>query len=409
MRKPVAAAPDRLDQRTRVLVLVGALGIGGAEMDILRVMPRLDRSHFDVRVYCFDEPGALAARVESAGVPVVLSRRARKAASHGHAMSASLPSRIVRQGSRLVASAIELRRYLAAERIDIVHAFLPYAYIVGGLATAALPRCRLVMSRLSSNFYMEKFPHYRLVETRLLHRRVDAVICNADSIRAELADEGVPADRITIIPNGIDVDAFAGSPDRRLKARTALGIAADALVMTCVANLHPYKGHDDLVAALVQVRSKLPGSWLLLCAGRDVDGHRQKLEAEARAQGLADHVRFLGEVEEIPQLLAASDIHIHPSREDAFPNSVLEAMAAGLPVVATAVGAVPEMLAGSGSEVCAPKAPAALANLIAFLASDAVQRQTLGVANAGRARTLYGIDAVARAYQRTYRKTIRPS
>lgn len=188
MREPQSAAPDRPDRRTRVLVLVGALGVGGAEMDILRVMPRLDREVFDVRVYCFDEPGALAARLEAAGVPVVLSRRARKAVSHSHAVATGLPSRIVRQGSRLVAAAIELRRYLTAHRIDIVHTFLPYAYIVGGLATAALPGCRLVMSRLSSNFYMQQFPHYRLVETRLLHRRVHAAI---DPVVLALGDVAV--------------------------------------------------------------------------------------------------------------------------------------------------------------------------------------------------------------------------
>ena len=257
------------------------------------------------------------------------------------------------------------------------------------------------MSRLSSNFYMETFPHYRLVETRLLHRRVDAVVCNAETIRAELVGEGVPADRVTVVPNGIDVDAFTVTAAKRTTARAARGIADDALVMTCVANLHPYKGHDDLIAALALARAQMPRDWLLLCAGRDVDGHREKLEAAARVYGLADHVRFLGEVEDIPQLLAASDIHVHPSREDAFPNSVLEAMAAGLPVVATAVGAVPQMLEAQSGALCAPKSPEQLARAIAMLA-DARLRRELGSANAGRARARYGIGAVAGSYERLY-------
>ena len=134
---------------------------------------------------------------------------------------------------------------------------------------------------------------------------------------------------------------------------------------------------------------------------------RRTLADRVCALDLADHVRFLGEVADIPLLLAASDLHIHPSREDAFPNSVLEAMAAGLPVVATAVGAVPHILDGTGSRLCPPRTPAALADAVAMLAAAPVMRQLQGTANAQRARARYGVATVAEAYERLYRATSR--
>lgn len=396
------AAP--IPQPIRIAVVVGSLAIGGAEMDIVRNLPLIDRRRFDVRVYVFDEPGALASRLAAAGVPVVLSRRALQAVERPRQpFRDGGIGRLIRQGSQLLAAAAPLRRYIVRHRIDVVHSFLPYAYIVAGAATATVPGCRLVMSRVSSNFYMARFPHYRQFETRLLHRRLDAAVCNAANIREELIAEGVPPGRIHLIPNGIDVGHFAGSDCARWQARQALGIDAGDLMLSCVANLHPYKGHDDLLAALAAIAGDLPPRWHLLCAGRDMDGNRARLETMARTLGIGSNVRFLGSVDDVAGLLAASDIHIHPSREDALPNSVLEAMSAGLPVVATDVGSIPQaVIDGSVGIVVPPATPASLAAAILKLAEDPRLRQSLGAAGRQRVVEHYSLERSVRCFEQLY-------
>lgn len=411
---PAADPPTLQPQKIRILVVVGSLDIGGVEMDILRNFPRLDRERFDVRVYAFMAPGELAPQLADAGIEMVLSPQSRQlqqanlSSRDDYAIDRVPGLRPVRRSfhhaSQLARAAFPLRRYIVQNRIDIVHCFLPYAYIVGAAATALRPRCRLVMSRVSSNFYMNEYSHYRFAETRFAHRRLDAAVCNAASIRQDLIAEGIADDRITIIRNGIDVAHFAPDPGRRASARAGVGLGPDQLVFTCVANLHPYKGHADLIDALALIGPRLPKDWRLLCAGRDVDNTRAGLERHVAAKGLAGNIRFLGSVTDIPGLLAASDLHIHPSREDAFPNSLLEAMAAGLPVVATVVGGIPELVEdGVGGILVPPRAPAELGAAIVRLARDKGVRRRFSNENSARAHREFSIARSIEGYETLYR------
>lgn len=415
---PAADLPTLQPQKIRILVVVGSLDIGGVEMDIVRNFPRLDRERFDVRIYAFMAPGELAPQLADAGIELVPSpqstqlQQANLSSRDDYAIDRVPGLRPVRRSfhhaSQLARAAFPLRRYIVQNRIDIVHCFLPYAYIVGAAATALRPRCRLVMSRVSSNFYMDEYPHYRLAETRIAHRRLDAAVCNAASIRQDLIAEGIADSRITIIRNGIDVAHFAPDPGRRACARAGVGLGPDQLVFTCVANLHPYKGHADLIDALALIAPRLPKDWRLLCAGRDVDDTRAGLERHAAEKGLAGNIRFLGSVTDIPGLLATSDLHIHPSREDALPNSLLEAMAAGLPIVATKVGGIPELVEdGIGGLLVSPRAPAELANAIMRLVEDRELRPRMGQANAQRISEQFSIEASISAYEKLYFQLVR--
>ncbi|MEQ1616413.1 MAG: glycosyltransferase [Hyphomicrobiaceae bacterium] len=410
---PAVDATSPARRRIRVLVVVGSLDVGGVEMDILRNFPRLDREWFDVRVYAFMEPGELAPRLAHEGIELVLSpkapqlRRANLASREGHALDHVPGLRTARRAfhhaSQLARAAWPLRRYIAANRIEIVHCFLPFAYIVGAAATLTMPRCRLVMSRVSSSFYMDVLPHYRLAETWFAHRRLDAAVCNAASIKQELTEEGIAESRITIIRNGIDFDSFVVDEQRRSGCRAELGLNADQLVFTCVANLHPYKGHADMIDAFALIAARLPTGWRLLCAGRDVDDTRVGLERQVAEKGLSHNIRFLGSVSDVPGLLAASDLHLHPSREDAFPNSVLEAMAAGLPIVATNVGGIPELVvSGSGGLLVSPQSPTELGEAIMHVAEDPLLRRSMGEANHRRANERFSITASVRAYEDLY-------
>ncbi len=410
-------------RRVRVLVVVGTLDVGGAEMDILRNMPRIDRERFDVRVFAFLGPGQLGARLVAEGIELIVPASAGKHEIQkpregsrrrsftgfrlhlpGWAHAVLHRCFIAADYARLLSRFVPpIAWYVLTRRIRIVHCFLPHAYIAGGLASVPVPGCRLMMSRLSSNFYMDKWPIYRTVETRVLHRFARLVLCNAEPVRRELIAEGVPADRILTLRNGIDIAGFTVTPERRAAARRSIQAPDGQFTMTVVANLFAYKGHDDLIDALAAVRSCLPQGWRVLCAGRDEDNRRALLEAQVTRLGLAGNVSFLGPLDDIPSLLAASDLHLHPSREDALPNSILEAMASGLAIVGTTVGGVPDLIEhGRGGLLVPPGEPGALGAAIARLAGDPAARRRMGAINAEKVEQEYSIARSVAAYEAAY-------
>ncbi len=436
--RPVGADLMTSSHRTKVLVVVGNLDVGGVEMDIVRNMPRLDREKFEISVYAFMGTGELAGRLVASGIDFITpathygARSLLRNASHAARADAGAcgasrwstsklkvwmiermmqfaPTRgllrLIGSASFMLRIVLPLARHIRQQRIDIVHCFLPHAYVVGGLAAILARGPRLVVSRVSSNFYMNERPIYRFMETRILHKFAAAIICNSQAIRRELIGENVPEDRIVKLYNGIDLEAFAPSSARRRLARQHLAIGDDELVVTCVANLFPYKRHDDLIAALALIRAQLPQRWRLVCAGRDVDDRRAMLMRTASELGIGSHVTFPGSIENVPELLSASDLHVHPSSEEGLPNSILEAMASRLPIVATTVGGIPELVVdGEGGWLVPPCDIGALARALAAVVSDEARRTAMGRYNRDRAAALFPIDSSVRGYEDTYRR-----
>ncbi len=423
---------------TRVLVLIPTLGFGGAEMDLARNLPRLDRSRYAVAVCAFLALGPLQQGLLDAGIEVIgpIELKRGRLRSLMSAFAGALPEPIRRAGRRLREGCRHLLRklppsvrrpwpYLKAvvtlpgtaldylrvgaavaaqirdRRIDVVHAILPNSYLVGAIAALLSRRRPLIMSRVSLNYYQAKYPVLRAVE-RTLHRVVDVVICNSMAIQHDLAGEGVAVAKIRLIPNGIDLGDFSGGGEERNAIRERLGISPDALAFSIVANLYTYKGHADLFRALHLARDRLPDNWVLLAPGRDIDGHRPKLEALAAELAIADRVRLLGEYRDIAGVLRAADIHVSASLTEGLPNNVLEAMCMGLPVVATAVGGVAEMVVDGHTGLLVPPAqPERLADALQLLVGDPARRAAMGAAGRERA-ALFSVEKSARAIEQTY-------
>jgi glycosyltransferase involved in cell wall biosynthesis len=293
-----------------------------------------------------------------------------------------------------------LWRLIRARRPDVVHLFLPAAYLVGGGCALLAGHRAIAMSRRNLNRYQARHPVLAWLERRL-HRRVSAALGNSRAVLAELAEEGVPPERLGLIYNGIDLDAFAAAtPSASVRAR--LDVDPAALVLVTLANLIPYKGHADLLAALAGVAGRLPPGWVLLCAGRD-DGAGPVLRARARELGLEGHVRWLGLRDDVPALLAASDIGILASHEEGFSNSVLEGMAAGLPMIVTAVGGNIEAVQHAVSGLLVPpRDPAALGAAIVELAGDPARRRRLGDAGRARVAATFSLTECVARYRRLY-------
>jgi glycosyltransferase involved in cell wall biosynthesis len=340
---------------TRVLAVIGQLDLGGAEKHLARVMSALRARGLDVRVFALKGGGALVPTLQAAGVPVYVHAR------RGPGLRG------------LLQAACLLRRVVRRERPDVLHFFLPAAYLVGMLATAG-QRTRRVMSRRSLANYQAGYPGVRLLE-RFLHGRLDAVLANSRAVADELLAEGVPAHRLGLIYNGVAWQEIATT---REIARERLGLPPDALVFVCVANLIPYKGHADLLAAFEIARDRLPTDWLLLLLGRD-DGIGPALQAQAARAGIGDRVQWAGTVDEVGDYLAAADIGVLASHEEGFSNAILEGMAAGLPMVVTDVGGNAEaILDGTCGRVVAAHAPVKLAEALVELATSPALRVQWG-------------------------------
>ena len=429
-------------------MLVGALEVGGAELDIVRNFPRLNRDEFDVVVVSFSTKGALGPELERLGIPVI-ARRSGEGFSAGEAKQTwynrfvlSLPvswrnavkpvKRAIRyvfglppvkwtlgkigQAVYIASVTAWVGRTFRAERVEIAHFFLPHSYSYGMFACAFWrPRAKTVMSRLSLNFYKESHRLIAWLERNILHGRVDIAIGNSQMILDELAEEGVDPAKLRLLHNGIDPAPFVRTPERRETAREALGIAQDAFTVVAVGNLHAYKGHRDLIEACASVADHLPEGWRVLVGGRDEQGNRAVYEGFVAELGLAAHITFLGACGDVPQLLLAGDVFVQPSHHEGLPNAIIEAMAASLPVIGTRVGGIPEavLALSAGASVAEetgwlvpPSDPDALAMALLEAAADAERRARMGERARARVETQFSLDKSVATYEAIYRELV---
>lgn len=210
-----------------------------------------------------------------------------------------------------------------------------------------------------------------------------------------------------LLHNGVSLpaplNAAAASAVRR-----SLGIGDDACVIAVVANLVAYKGHSDLIEALGRVQHRLPQPWKLLVIGRD-DGIGDGLKERAAALSVSSNILWLGERSDVGDLLAVSQIFVLPSHQEGFSNALLEAMAAGVAPVATAVGGNADAVADNESGLLAPpRDPEALGLVISRLANDQTLRRRLSGAARQRVSQRFSLVACVERYDRLYRALIEP-
>lgn len=339
--------------RRIVLHYIDNAGFGGAEEILLALIEGLNRGSWEATLLHHDDPGgvALAGRARALGVP---TRALQRPAG--------------RRDRRQVA------RALAAEGASVFHAHLSWPLrCTDGLVAAARARIPAVVA--TQHLFSPISSVRAILRQRLVAARVDRYVAVSREVERGLAGTPLfPARKIEIIRNGIRLDAFASPPAPSL--RPALTGGTGAPVVLTLARLDPQKGLSDLIRAA----RRIPGV-VFAVAG---DGpERTRLEAEALAGGVADRFRLLGHRVDVPALLEACDVFALPSLYEGLPVSVLEAMAAGRPVVATSIGGTDEAVRdGETGLLVPPRDAEALAAAIARLLSDPALARRL--AGAGR-------------------------
>ncbi len=365
----------------RVAVVTSRLDVGGAERHLARVLPELKRRGLDIVLYAMERGGPLEDALLAQGLRIAGAPRHRFL----HWPRATLA----------------LARWLMRERPAVVHFFLPRPYVFGSLAAELAGHRRRLMSRRSLTDYQAQYPLLGFAE-RLLHRRTAGLLANSAAVLAQLKAEVDDPRKLAVIHNGVELPPPRDAAARQIERR-ALGLDDSALTIAVVANLIAYKGHRDLLQALASIKDDLPQPWALLAIGRD-DGIGAALRQAAADLAIAANVHWLGERAAVEPLLGASDLFVLPSHQEGFSNALLEAMAAGLPVIATRVGgnvdAVVENVTGL---LVPPRAPPALAEAIGRLARDPALRGKLGAAARLRVARYFSLQACVARYETLYR------
>jgi len=282
-----------------------------------------------------------------------------------------------------VRAAAELKKIIARGRFDIVHTHSSKAGLLGRWAARG-SAARVVHTphgHVFDGYFGVPLTQVILAAERKAAAWCDRIVVLTDAGRRDHLDRRVGrAAQFVTIPSGVPLGKVSHALEARASAREALGIAPDAFVVGCVARLEPVKGQIHLVEAIARLAASMPSLTLLLAG----DGERREaLESHARARGIADRVIFAGAVADPVQALAASDLFALPSLNEGMGRAAVEAMAAGVPVIASAVGGLPEVLdRGNAGLLVPPGDPGALADAIRELAGSPDKRSRL----AGAAR-----------------------
>ncbi|MGW4372267.1 glycosyltransferase [Streptomyces albidoflavus] len=351
LRPSASAGPGAPRLPGRVCLMIGQLGLGGAEKQLVLLARELSARGVTTDLLVMFEKGPREAELLGTGVTVVeLGFRGRR--PFLPCLAANL-----RAFARLVA-------HLRRTRPEVLTAFLFHAYLAAAPA-ARLARVPALVAGRRSLGHFKRGRRAALLAERLATRWTHAVVPNAEAVAEDVRrGEGVPEHKITVIPNGLAPEAFAAA--RPATVETALP------VVLCVANLSRHKGHRHLLDAVARLRGG-PAECTLLLVG---DGpERAALQEQAAALGI--DARFLGRRADTAPLRARADAVVLPSLEEGMPNAVMEAMAAGRPVVATAVGGTPELLEGRGLLV-GPGRADALADALARVLTDPPLAARLG-------------------------------
>jgi glycosyltransferase involved in cell wall biosynthesis len=347
------------------MYLAHAFHVGGAEEMVLTLTRRLPK-RFSPRVCCIHAAGPIGEEIRQSGVPTdVLG---------------------LNPGLRRPHDVWRLRAYLARTRPHIVHTFLLTASLYGRLA-AILARVPVVIGT-EVNVYASKRRSHAIAE-RWLMRGTDCVIASAESVRDFYVEQvHADPDEVKVIYNAVDWSALDRTMSRD-EMRGVLGVPGSALAVTIIARLTEQKAHRVLLDAFAGA-SELADAHLVIVGDGEL---RDELRRRADTLGIAPRTHFAGARRDLGNMLAATDVFVMPSLWEGLPLSLVLAMGAGLPVVASRVAGIPEVVEdGRTGLLVDPGDAPQLGTALARLAADSSLRADLGDAARAFVRPRFGAD-----------------
>ena len=366
----------------KVLRVLPSLEMGGVERTLISLIPYLQERGVMVEVCTLYRRDVLAEEIERIGVPLVhINMRAR-----------------LDLDFKYVSGIIRLAEYIRKKNFDILHTHLYRANTPGRIAglLARVP----VMVANEHNIDSWKTSSQKRMD-RFLARFTSKIIVVSEKVKDfYIREVGIPENKIIVIYNGIDLARFSLGVDLR-KKRRELGIPEGVRIVGSVGRLHPQKDFFTFLKAARIVSERVPRVHFLIIGGGPL---RRELEDFARMMGLEERVSFLGERKDVEKIYPLMDVFVLSSIREGFPISVLEAMACGIPVVATSVGGTPELIQeGETGFLVSPGDPQNLAKRIEILIRDKVLRGRMGRKGKERVRE-FSIEKMADRTLQLYRR-----
>jgi glycosyltransferase involved in cell wall biosynthesis len=305
----------------KVLFLVRDLAIGGSQRQLAILAAGLARRGHDVMVAVLYAGGALEHLLGDSGARLLTAGKSSR--------------------WRAVAPLARLRRVLLSERPDVLYAFLPTQTTLAALLLPRRVKTKLVFGLRAAGVRLDRYDALSALMYRSevwLARRADLIVANAHAVRTDAIGRGLPADRIVVVPNGIDTDAMRPDAAAGSSLRRMWRIPDDAFVIGCVARLDAMKDHANLLKAAASFTRNHPDAHFV-CVGGGPSSYTDELKALANSLGLRGRVVWAGEIDDVKAAYNSFNIAtLSSSFGEGFPNAIGEAMACGVPVVATNIG-----------------------------------------------------------------------
>jgi sugar transferase (PEP-CTERM/EpsH1 system associated) len=365
--------------KIKILHVIDSLDVGGMERVVIDVANGLDPARFEQIVCCLSRRGEAAGFLREGVRCLDLG----KGAKADHLMP------------------LKIAQVIRREKPDIVHS-QSWSGVDTAIARLMTPGVKLVHSEHGRHVpYVQAESWKRRIARRCLYHLADSVFAISGEVREFYCREtGFPVERMAVIPNGIDVRRI----DEAITdgVREGLGIAKDDFVIGTVARLDATKDPLTLVRAFAKLRREQPDSTLKLLIVGD-GSERTHLETFVAEQGLNGAVVFTGLRHDVPRLLGAMNVFALSSLSEGMPITVLEAMAARLPVVATNVGALPELVEeGSTGFLTAPQDAEAMANRLARVSQNPEMASSFGSRARQKVEREFSLDQILRRYADLY-------
>ncbi|MCL4694632.1 MAG: glycosyltransferase [Candidatus Hydrogenedentes bacterium] len=364
---------------TRVCYVIPTLQVGGTERQLLALMKGLIRDH-ELTVVCTREAGALVGDARRIGV-------------YAHELNGS--------GGWDFTMRRRIRHIFRSHRPDVVHTFM-FGFDLAANRAARETGVPVVISSRRQLATWKKPRHVRV--QRKANQLVDCIVANSNAV-AEFAatQEGLDLDRYRVIPNGIDADAFVSAADLH-QVRLRFKIPFHTQVVGMVANFSPVKDHALFLAIAEELMRRRADVHFLLVGSGPL---RDEVMNRVRKQGWSDRFTRVAAIEEVPDLYKVMSVSVLCSQVEGFPNAVIESMAAGRPVVAAAVGGIPEVIEdGVTGRLVQTRSAAAFADAI----EQVLDREKESAAMAARAavyvRNTLSLDRMVDAYRNLYREML---
>ncbi|MDP2898509.1 MAG: glycosyltransferase [bacterium] len=382
-------------RKIKVLHIINSLDIGGNERFLLQLLEHLPRETFSQEV-CVPDRGKDATRDLEAACQRL-----------------GTPIKVLRVGGNWDVSVLpRLIRVILRGHFDVVHTHLIYSQVYGRLAAAAA-RTRCIVSSEQNVYDFKARPPFSWVERRL-SRWTDRVIACSNKVREHLIEKvGVNPLRVVVVPNGVDTDVFFPIKKRtRLyrsveNVRKQLGIEEGDTVIGTVGHMTRQKGYDVLVAAIPRILRKHPRAKFVF-VGRGL--LRGRIEKQARALGVEQRSRFAGIRPDISVVLNCFDVFVLPSLWEGFGTAIIEAMACGVPVVASRVGGIPEIVEdGMNGLLVPPGRPGPLAEAVILMLDQPSMRREIARVGRTSVTERFSVRKMAQTVGKVYLQLARRS